>query len=197
MANDSTTAGYLAPTGTVVADDALEDIFTGMVVGIAGIAAGLVRPRWQTNPPPIPAASVNWCAIGITTTTPDANAAISHSPGLDGEGIDNLLRHEDIEVMASFYGPQGQANGLRLRDGLQIAQNRDTLALAGVSFVSAGILRNAPDLANQQWIRRYDLLLTFRRAVARTYNIRNLQSADGNVSDGSTSVDFAVTDGQP
>lgn len=186
MANDSTTAGYLAPTGDVVADDGLEDIFSGMIVGITALPAALVRPRWQTNPPPIPAASVNWCAVGITVTTPDANAAISHALGDDGDGIDNLLRHEDIEVLASFYGPQGQANALRLRDGLQVAQNRDTLAVTGVRFVAAGKVTNAPDLANQQWIRRYDLTLNFRRPVSRTYNIRNLQSAD-----------FAVTDGQP
>lgn len=197
MANDSTASGYLAPTDAVVADDGLEDIFTGMVVGISGITAGLVRPRWQKDPPPIPAASINWCAIGITVTTPDDNAAISHAPGLNGDGVDTLLRHEEIEVMASFYGPQGQANALRLRDGLQVAQNRDTLALAGVRFVSAGRLMNAPDLANQQWIRRYDLTLTFRRAVTRTYNIRNLRSASGNVSDGIASADFAVSDGQP
>jgi len=52
------------------------------------------------------------------------------------------------------------------------------LKASGIGFIDSGPIRTVPELYNQQWIRRFDLALTFRRKVSRTYPILNIISAD-------------------
>jgi hypothetical protein len=181
--NTSATGGYLVPTSSLPAEDtALEDQLQTMVVGITGIDGTLVRPRWQPNPPKQPAADVNWCAIGVMRSTQDTYAAIVHHPDRpDGAGHDEMQRHETIEVLASFYGPAGQGYANLLSDGLQIAQNREALYFENLALLDATDVQAAPALQNEQWIRRYDLAMRFRRQITRTYDVLNLLSADGTI----------------
>ena len=178
MANDSSTGGYLLPADAPApAEDAeLDALFQSAVVQITGLPGALVRPRWQPNPPKQLEPSVDWCAIGVMVTKPDAGPAITHLK--DGDGSDRLERHEDIELLATFYGPRARSIAARLRDGLSVPQNTEALQTSAISFVEAGDIRSAPELVNQQWIRRYDLTLRFRRKVTRIYPIRNVLIAD-------------------
>ncbi|WP_250512696.1 hypothetical protein [Caballeronia sp. INDeC2] len=177
MANDSSTGGYLAPVDAQPPpeDAALDAIFQQLVVGVTGLPGSLVRPRWQPVVPKQPEANVNWCAIGVSDQTPDASPAIQHNPA--GDGSDTYIRHEDIDVMCSFYGPGAKGFAQMLVDGLCIAQNIEQIKARGMAFVSTSLIRAAPDLVNEQWIRRYDLTLHFRRAVTRTYAVLNILSA--------------------
>lgn len=177
MANTSATGGYLPPDGTLLPaeDDDLDAIFQKAIAGITGLPGSMVRPRWQPVPPKQPEPSVNWCALGVTVQTPDAGPYIEHIA--DGDGKDRSNRHEDIEVLASFYGPAAQEYASRLRDGFGIPQNNEEINAAGVFFVDSGPIRPAPELVNQQWIRRRDIALTFRRKVSREYAVLNVQSA--------------------
>jgi len=43
------------------------------------------------------------------------------------EESDQLWRHEVIETLVSFYGPQSQSIANLFRDGLKIEQNNETL----------------------------------------------------------------------
>lgn len=178
MPNTSATGGYLSPVSlaTPIEDAALDAAIQRMVAGITGLDGSLVRPRWQPVTPKQPEPNITWCAIGITNRTPDDNAAVLHDP--NGDGQDHLIRHEGIELLASFYGLQGQTYAGILRDGMQIEQNREALRSDGMAFVSAGQMLAVPELYNQQWIRRYDLTIYLRRVINRTYPVLNIIEAD-------------------
>lgn len=192
MANDSSTGGYLPPADAPApAEDAdLDALFQSVVSNITGLPGSLVRPRWQPNPPKQPEPSVNWCAIGVIVTKPDAGPAITHLK--DGQGSDRLERHEGIDLLATFYGPHARSLASRLRDGISIPQNMEVLKAADIGLVEVGEIRSIPELVNQQWVRRQDMGLRFRRKVTRIYPIRNVLAADIHLFD-DTHVDELIT----
>lgn len=178
---DSSTGGYLSPAvaSPPLEDDALTAIFQQMIVGITGLPGNMVRPRWQPNPPKQPEPTVNWCALGIAVQTLDDGPAIVHNGA--GNGSDTYIRHEQIDVLASFYGPNGMQNAQLLSDGLAIPQNLEQLKAQDMNSVDTGQIRAVPDLINEQWVRRYDIELTFRRKITRSYNVLNTLTAQGTV----------------
>lgn len=177
MANTSATGGYLAPTAPVPPDDdALDDLLQLLVVGVTGMPGAMVRPRWQTTVPKKPEPNEDWCAIGITRQASDAGPAIQHDG--DGEGSDQYIRHQEIDLLCSFYGPAAKGLAQLLADSMAIPQNSEQLALNGMKFIRASDIQPAPALINQQWNRRYDLTLTLRRKITRTYPVLNLLSAE-------------------
>jgi hypothetical protein len=178
---DSSTGGYLSPAvaSPPLEDDALTAIFQQMIVGIAGLPGNMVRPRWQPNPPKQPEPTTNWCALGIAVQTLDDGPAIVHNGA--GNGSDTYIRHEQIDVLASFYGPNAMQYAQLLSDGLAIPQNLEALKAQDMNSVDTGPIRAAPDLINEQWVRRYDLELTFRRKITRSYSVLNILTAQGTV----------------
>lgn len=177
MANTSATGGYLAPEGAPTpTDESLEDILQAMVAGITSIPGKYVRPRWQPGNPKQPEPGVDWCAIGVMSTRQDANSAIDHI-GIE-DGHDKYQRHQEIVLLATFYGPNAQAHGQILSDGMYVPQNSEMLRSKDMAFVEAGELIAAPELVNQQWVRRYDLRIRMRRKITRTYQVLNILSAD-------------------
>lgn len=175
--NNSSTGGYLAPAVATppAEDEALDNLLQELVAGVSGLTGNLVRPRWQPTVPKQPESTVNWCALGITVQNNDAGPAIQHDPA--GDGQDEYQRHQDIELLCTFYGPAAKGYAQRLADGLAIPQNREQLGINDMAFVSAGEIRAAPDFINQQWVRRYDLTVQLRRKITRTYAVLNLLSA--------------------
>jgi hypothetical protein len=91
---------------------------------------------------------------------------------------DILYRNEELDVLCSFYGLSATRYASRLRDGWQIAQNREALQLAGAGFIAAGEMTTVPDLVNNIWVYRVDLPLSFRRAILRAYPVLDITSAD-------------------
>ncbi|WP_261524058.1 phage neck terminator protein [Burkholderia multivorans] len=175
--NDSSTGGYLAPAvdAPPAEDDALDDLVHDLIAGVTALPPALVRPRWQPTVPRQPEPSVNWCAFRIQTQTSDASPAIVHNGA--NEGSDTYIRHQDLEVLCTFYGPAAKGYAQRLADGLAIPQNREQLQLQDMAFVGVGAIRPVPDFVNQQWVRRYDMTVTLRRKITRTYAVLNLKSA--------------------
>lgn len=192
MANTSATGGPLLPASidTPVFDLDLDKVLQAVVVGVAGLAGDKVRPRWQPTQPRMPEIGEDWCAIGVTEILPDNNPAVMHDPA--GDGHDDLIRHEDLAVLASFYGPHAARNAGLLRDGLYISQNREPLDAQGVGLVTTDAVRMVPTLVNEQWQRRADLLITLRRIVRRAYPVLNILSAQGSIDTGTVSVSIAV-----
>jgi len=191
MSNTSATGGYLVPTsGAPLEDDALDDFFHGVVAGITGLANTVVLPRWQTEPPQFPTG--DWVAFGIMSRKADTFAYVGHDgDAAAGQGEDTMIRHEELELLCSFYGPNCQAYGAKLRDGLSIAQNREPLFLANMGLMAVGDLLRAPEMLKNKWVPRAELPFWVRREIQRTYPVLNLLSADGSVvSSAGTSNDF-------
>ncbi|AYQ38332.1 MULTISPECIES: LIC_12616 family protein [Burkholderia cepacia complex] len=180
--NDSSTGGYLAPAVDTPPDedDALDDLVHDLVAGVTALSPDLVRPRWQPIVAKQLEPSVNWCAFGIQTQTPDASPAIVHNGA--NEGSDTYIRHQDLEVLCTFYGPASKGYAQRLADGLALPQNREQLQLLDMAFVNVSEIRAAPDLVNQQWVRRYDMTVKLRRKVTRTYAVLNLKSVQASTT---------------
>jgi hypothetical protein len=177
MPNTSATGGYLAPTAPVPPDDVdLDNLLQELVAGVTGLPGEMVRPRWQPTVPKQPEPTENWCAMGVSVQTNDSGPAIRHDPA--GDGSDTYTRHQQIDLMCSFYGPSAKGYAQRLADSISIPQNGEQLALNGMKFVSASDIQPAPALINQQWNRRYDLTLVLRRKITRTYPVLNLLSAE-------------------
>lgn len=182
--NDSTAAGYLAQTDAPPSEDVdLDALIQPAVVGITGLPDALVLIKGQAVPPDNPNRTLTWCAVGTTLIEATANADDRHDgTGANGLGTSQISRQEEIEVTASFYGPASRACAARLRDGLSVAQNRDALAFAGLIYVRAERLMGLAEMENQQFVRRCDIVLHFRRMVGRTYPIRNILSVVGTAS---------------
>src|SRR5574340_383319 len=87
MANTSATGGYLSPDASALPleGDALDALLQGMVVGITGLPGAMVRPRWQSVVPKQPEPTVDWCAIGITTSDRTDYPVEEHDGTGDGE----------------------------------------------------------------------------------------------------------------
>lgn len=172
--NDSTTPGYLTPTSKSPAyDEDLERQLSAWVRSVSGLPAAMVRPRWTSVQPSLPAAEINWCGFGITGFDPDAGPAFVQR----GDDSSEMWRHEVIECMASFYGPSSQGIASQFRDGIGVSQNNETLATLSLSLFDYSKLTASPELINNQWVRRYDVTARLRRKIIREYGIKSLVDA--------------------
>ena len=180
MTNDSSTGGYLASVGTApLNDDALIDVFSSIIGGTTGIAGNLIRPRWQPSPPNQPTIATDWMALGITVTDGDFYPSIGHLP--NGNGVDYLSRQERLIILCSVYGPNAGKNATLVRDGLSIAQNRETLQLAGLGLIGIDRITTTTEQFNNQYYRRLDLPIRVQRVVVRVYPVRNVLHSAGTI----------------
>lgn len=195
MPNTSATGGYLLPDADgpqPLEGDALVDFLQSVVVGCTGLDGRWVRPRWQPEPPNLPPADQSWCAIGIVERSSDTYAYVEHDGA--GDGSDKLQRQQEIAMLCSFYGPDADSYIELLRDGLQIAQNREALQLAGMALKSTGEAVIAPSLVKMLWQYRVDVRVVFVRQINRRYPVRNLLSEQGTIhaAEGSTAYDASI-----
>lgn len=176
---------YLTPTSSAPAEGAdLEDVLHDVIAGITALDPTLVRPRWQPEPPDIPAEATAWCAFGFQEHSTSEFPQVTHN-GADG-GSDTLQQHETLEVRASFYdlgaGGEADAYAAKLRDGLYIAQNREAMFdQAGIMLIATGSVQPAPVLFKERWLYRADFTFTIRRQIDRTYGVPNINSAEGTI----------------
>ena len=130
-----------------------------------------MRPRWQQDPPPMPAIGENWCAFGVKTIRADDGPYFHQN----AEDMDSV-RHEGIELTLSFYGNHGQSIANIFKDGLTIPQNIAQLRQQKIKYIGCSEIVTAPDFLNQQYVHRYDLVASFRRKTKRTYAIKKFNS---------------------
>lgn len=181
---DSSTGGYLSPSNLPSADKSLHRILHGYVVGVTGLIEGNVRPRWQKNPPEIPASNVDWCAFGITEISGGHPYQEQVEVLLDDDSFDtrtNLVRDELLTCQASFYGENSGLYAERLVLGSSIAQNREALYLDGFSVISATTILRSAELVNDVWLDRQDIEIIFGRLVVVEYNVLHFLGATGTL----------------
>lgn len=189
--NDSSTGGPLAPLPSPapvpLAGLALNNFLQAWLAGITGLDGTLVRPRLQSEPPIIPDAATAWASFGIAGREGDAFPFVGHDgTGSGGNGLDQLIRNEQLDLLASFYdlGTNGLADFYAelMRDGAVIAQNREYLKTQNFAIGFVGDLTAVPSLLKQRWLYRVDLPLTIRRQVVRQYPVLNVLSIAGTVT---------------
>jgi hypothetical protein len=121
----------------------------------------------------------------------DTYAVVRHDPDANGgDGADILIRHEKLEVLCSFYGPNCQAMATRLGDGISIPQNREALGDAGLKLVEVGEPTKAAEIIKNAWYQRCDLSVWLRREIRREYPILNILSAEGEIASDVADVTF-------
>ncbi|MGV7961851.1 hypothetical protein QPK13_12320 [Photorhabdus tasmaniensis] len=174
MSNGSDKAGWLTPvTSGPEYDKELEHTLSCWVSGVSGLPDDKVRPRWTSGQSPPLLADDDGCDFGITGFISDATPVFENQT----EESTELWRHEEIECLVSFYGPNCQRFGTRFRDGLEVSQNNDELGRFGLSVDKSSQLTSLPKLINNQWVRRYDMTITLRRKVVREYSVKSLVEA--------------------
>lgn len=179
---DSSTAGYLGPASSPdpLEGDAWVNFLHDVVAGVTGLPPKMVRPRWQTEPPNLPALTEDWVSIGISSASLDWQPAITHVG--DGDGHDLFQREETSTLLCSFFGPNAQRFAALLCDGLMIDQNAAALRAADVAVVDTGEFTRAADMLHQQWVSRTDVPIQFRRTIVRHYPVLNLLRATGTIT---------------
>lgn len=178
MPNTSATGGALLPSATPapLLDEALVNFLQEWVVALTGLASTKVFPRWQPEPPNLPGQSENWAALGIQSREADFNAVELHVNDING-GYDQIRRHEELDCLISFYGPQADKYSHLFREGMQVAQNREVLSVNNMGLIGSGSLRTVPEMVKERWLYRVDLPFQLRRQIVRNYTVLNLQSA--------------------
>lgn len=171
---NSSTGGYLIETET---DLNIEYFFHDLIFGITEIDRTLIRARWQMIAPTIPPSSTNWCAFSVSSLDDDDTAYIK-----GGEISANLIRHERYSLMCSFYGIDARLNLRKMRDGLEVGQNREVLYSNGFGYITCTTSTRAPELINDVWHDRYDIVFEFAREVIKSYNILNITTANVDIS---------------
>jgi hypothetical protein len=191
MTNDSRSGGFIQPINMASPEDlALDEILQALIVGVTGMPGNKVRPRWQIIPPPEPEVGTDWAAIGVTDSQPEANfgrVAIIHSAtGGPVDGMDTSYENDDVNVLASFYGPNAESFANKLTSGLAIPQNRETLTFTGLSLATTnakGLV--VPDIVNGRTQRRVDVALSFRQVMTLQWPIANILTGVGTIASGS------------
>ncbi len=181
MANTSATGGLLLPNSTpVVLDgDALDNFLHDWMVGISGLTNELVRPRWQPEPPNLPAETVDWMAFGIMRRVLDPWLAEIHNP--TGNGFDETRRHRELQILASFYGPNADTYAAVTADGMQIPQNMEVMELNGINLIRCQETRRNPELIKEKWMNRVDLEFSLKQQIVRNYPILNILTAEVDI----------------
>lgn len=180
MSNDSTALGFLRPIGdTIPVDDALRDLVYTTLVGLTGLEGDMVRPAFQKDPPAQPDFDADWLAFRITAGPTDTFAFEGHDGS--GDGSSYVQRNQVLEVAVFVYGPNAEHYDAWIRDGLQITQNRDILRSFGIAVISHDAPTTLPALTKQQFVWRVDSTIVLRRSTVRTFGVRNVLSAQGEV----------------
>jgi hypothetical protein len=181
------------PPMPVLEGQRLEDYIQQFIAGVSGLDGTMVRPRWQPEPPNIPDYGVNWAACGIVRHRPiGVYPAIIHHP--DGDGYDEMQRHEELDILVSFYGANANEYANNLHNGLMIAQNYTVLSLVSMALVEISEGTHNPELIKERWWDRVDKPVILRRLIQRTYPVLNLLSARGVIiGDAGREVPFDTT----
>jgi hypothetical protein len=198
--NTSGSGGPLFPALPLPLDDyALDAVFQTLVANVTQLSGALVLPRWQMalpiapgqvgGPPKKPEPPTDWCAIGITEVTQDAGPWEVYDP------VANLVTywdHETLDLLASFYGPNSQSFARLLRAGLNVPQNTEQLLPYAIRYIDCSQIRTTSELVKNQWVRRQDVSLQFRRKVTMTFEIYNLLIAEIHLQDDTVVNDTIV-----
>lgn len=175
MPNTSSTGKFIThlATQSLYGDD-LRRFLQSWVVGITGLDEKLVRPRWQSEPPNIPAEGVDWCSIGVV----GYEDKFGRTQIEQTDTNQKIVGQEAISIIASFYGPQSDYYAAIFIEGSLISQNREEMARHGMNIVGPAKKIQASELIKQRWLRRIDCHFEINRTIEAVYPIMAIKTAD-------------------
>jgi hypothetical protein len=97
-------------------------------------------------------------------------------------GFTRVVRNEILEVIASFYGPNSDANAELFAMGMSLAQNREALLLNGFGLVEVEDSRTVPALMKERWLAGVDVPFRMRRQQIYDYPTAVLVAANGTLT---------------
>jgi hypothetical protein len=182
----SATGGKLVTT--LPNEVALRRLLQGVLAGVMGLPPAFVRPRWQPNPPVIPADTIDWAAFGISKRTGSADISVEQK-----ELSATITRQEQLEVLVSVYGPNAESYCELFRDGMALAQNREVMFLACMGLVEITPIVHAPELYNNQWYNRCDFTWVVNRETNKEYQILCFAGALGAIITETMNLPYSVS----
>ena len=191
----SATGGYLTPASNPTSDAALARVMHGLIAGVTGLTASVIRPKWQGNMPVIPVAGVNWCGFSIGNF--QAGQAYQVQADNLPDTICQFEQEESFDLDCSFYGADCQRYAAMLRDGVQIAQNREAMYLLSIAIVGGTQIVRAPELINDVWHDRCDITIGMARKTTVNYSVLHFLAADGTITTDSPPLSVDWQSGYP
>ena len=153
-----------------------EDVIRLYLSALTGIDKTLVRKRWLNKVGKQPELGTDWIAVGVEVVT---TWGTPYSDNQKIPDIQNRISHQTIKFRASFYGLNSAKLSDKAREGLCMVQNNNQLKRYGLTVQSVDDeVLHLPDLQDEQWIDRYDLIFRVGRSVNREYGIRTIVDAD-------------------
>lgn len=158
---------------------ALDSILQKWVMCVIGdkIEGQFVRPRWQYVEAGYPDIGVTWCSFATRESNPDCSATVLYK---NKQAVS--FRHEELQVVFSFFGQNGWELACDLRDGLELWQNRLILLQNNMDVIVVERMDRIPELVNQQWQNRVDLTIRLRRNSVRQFTMDTITSVKVNIN---------------
>lgn len=196
MANTSATGGYLRRTASNPTE--LRDFIHDWLAGLTGLANELVRPAWQINPPTLPSNSTDWVAFAILNKQTEKGFPFQKQI-LEGLKVE-ISSEETLEILVSFYGPSAFVNVDAFRDALFVTQNSEPLLLRGLGLQNVGAINHVPELVNDLWYDRWDVIIYINREVLQSFtssafpafDILSIEKVEGELITENLTVNFEI-----
>ena len=179
MPNTSSSGGFLIPSVSPLEGQALLNFLQGWIVGITAYPGQYVRPRWQAEPGNLPDASIDWMSFGIMSRDADPYPYEVEDPT---GTFTQYIRHETLNILLSFYGPNADAFASQMREGMFLPQNNEYLVPQSIDVLDAGTMKYLPELIKFRWLNHIDLPIALRRKLIYNYEVQSLLSATGTVT---------------
>lgn len=170
---------FLQPIVQPLEGQPLLDFLQGWLVGVSGYPGENVRPRWQTEPANLPLATVDWMSFGIMSRVADSFPYESEDPS---GTFTNYIRHEELRILLSFYGPNADSFAAIVRDGIFLPWNNEYLFPQSMNVHGVDDLVNVSEIVKFQWYKHFDLPIALRRKLVYNYAIESLLSVTGTVT---------------
>jgi len=196
---DSSTGGFLTPLATLAAPiegQALNQFLQPAIVALTGLVPNFVIPGNQPEPPNIPTAGEAWCEFNYEKIDSDIFPFIGHKTDANGNGFDQLQRHELWAIKCDFFdlGTNGLASyyATLLRDNLAIPQNREFLIPENFNLRGIGSIEVIPVVFKQRWQYRERFTFYLKRNSVRNYAVLDIETVQFTVYAGDLSITETV-----
>lgn len=171
---NSSVAGFMAPITAPLYDNPLDDFLHAFLVALSTLPGVFVRPRWQPEPPNLPAFTQDWLSWGIVDVDEDRFAFQDVVSTDDGNQF-VVERDEILTMLMSFYGPRAGQLAKQVSVSMQLVQNRNYLRVQNMTLIEVLNQVRVPALFKEKWVPRVDQRVRFRRRASWSYQVHQLE----------------------